>query len=116
LISAEDTKDVSFEDLEGVMYYRFDLNADDKIGNYVSGVDIPANETFTNATEQDRAGTPTCQQTFPDKFLKCFDCAMSECFSNWLCGLACSIKIQIALGCAAAAATHCMGIGPNTTH
>ena len=103
---------VCFTDVDGAPYYQFDLNDQDKIGNYVCTRDIPASDYFTQGLEVGRA-TPTCHQKFPSSFIKCFDCAMSECFNNWLCGLACSLKVHIALGCAAAAGVHCMGVGPN---
>lgn len=94
---------------KNLMYYNFEVNSQNKIGNFIADADIPFESTWSAFGS--RAPGPTCQQQFPNSWNKCMNCSYNECYSSWLCGIACSMGTGIALGCAAAFALHCANIG-----
>ncbi|MGB8190492.1 MAG: hypothetical protein WCF67_01175 [Chitinophagaceae bacterium] len=100
----------SYQSLDrNTTYYKFEVNDQNKIGNFIAASDIPF-ESIWSAFGTRSAG-PTCQQQFPKNWNKCMNCAYAECSSSWLCALACSMTPGIALGCASTFALHCANIG-----
>jgi hypothetical protein len=100
----------SYQNIDhNMMYYTFEVNSQNKIGNFIAVADLPFESTWSPFGA--RAAAPTCYQQFPSSWNKCMNCAYNECYSSWLCGIACSMGTGIALGCAAVFALHCANIG-----
>ena len=105
-------KRFEYRNIDGnVSYYSFELNSQEKVGNFGSVNEVPFRTIFGEGEPTPIIGDSTCQQKNPANFGNCMQCAYSECYSSWLCGIGCSLGTGIALGCAAVFALHCANIG-----
>ena len=86
---------ILFESLQGAAYYGLEVNTEGYMGNFIVENEMPFDETFTHATEQDRAGSPfsQCQQMYPTSFVWCMQCSLSTCWANFGCAFICGFGL-----------------------
>ncbi len=88
--------------LDNELYYKFDLNYENKIGNWSFQKEIPFKTVFMNEinSEQNRPAAPCASMPFN----ACMNCFVIEtCGSDWVCAVACGLFIPSCIGGAAAA-------------
>ncbi len=80
---------ISFTNLSGNVYFDFQVNLQNMVGkiNFTSNILF---EKIAPRTGTQRA-EPTCMQS-TSTFSDCLSCAISECVSDWVCGLACGLE------------------------
>ena len=96
-----------YESLNGQnLYYSFNLNSTNHIGGLDFGEDLVGQE-LRMAPDYNK----TCPQQFPSDFKKCMNCAVSECYSEWLCALMCTAGgLTTFLLCSAGWGIACSGV------
>jgi hypothetical protein len=73
------------------LYFKLDLNTEDKIGNWVFKNDIPFNTVFANVPSSNKK-MMTAAPCGSQSFMNCMNCNIVQtCFSDWVCGLACGL-------------------------
>lgn len=85
------------------LYYQFDLNNKNQIGNWFFGKNLPLSEVFNGyAMSQQKVdpNKPCASQPFND----CMNCFIIDvCGSDWMCTVTCGLFIPSCIGGAAAA-------------
>jgi len=77
------------------IYYSFEVNGENYLGNIELGVHMPLNEVLGN-----RSG-PSCRDAYPADFGNCMWCSLNLCYNRWWCRfipLTSSIGVGMAAG------------------
>jgi hypothetical protein len=82
----------------GELYYQFDLNGKNQMGNWKFDKDIPKAFTARQTAQSGREGE-VCSKK---KFYGCMNCLIIDvCGSDWLCTIACGLAVPSCVGGAA---------------
>ncbi|PZR27855.1 MAG: hypothetical protein DI535_08905 [Citrobacter freundii] len=82
----------------GELYYQFDLNDKNQLGNWKFDRDIPKIFTSSVAMSAGRDQEPCAKK----KFYSCMNCLIIDvCGSDWLCTIACGLAVPSCVGGAA---------------
>ena len=74
-----------FESLNGsILFFSVDVNSSNRVGNIQVGYDL------ISSTLRVAPDDKTCIES-TTTFTACMKCAYKECFSDWLCAIACTI-------------------------
>lgn len=82
----------------GELYYQFDLNSKNQLGNWKFDKDIPKMFTAGQAVSASRDPEPCTKK----KFYNCMSCLIVDvCGSDWMCTIACGLAVPSCVGGAA---------------
>ncbi|MBO9658320.1 MAG: hypothetical protein J7527_05800 [Chitinophagaceae bacterium] len=88
---------------KGELYYQFDINSQNLIGNWIFGKELPKLTGTEKSLSLTGRETTDCTKK---KFNSCMTCAIADvCGSDWICAIACSVA---APGCVGGAALYCL--------
>lgn len=78
------------------IYYQFQINQENKIGNFSIENTIPFADTFSPTQNTVNTATIPCnQQGLP--FGQCILCAINECAQSWICAVVCGVEFQLCI-------------------
>lgn len=98
-----------FTSVDGLEYFSFELNSENKIGNRTVSNSIPWLTTFYPSITERIVTPPGGGQLLPCNqqglsYGDCMECAINECMADWICACVCMIEpapciAGFALGC-----------------